>query len=49
MSRVPQAMYASQNIGVGEAEGKNQIIGRRVADRPGGRFCKGGRLDCRVD
>ena len=42
-------MYASQDIGLVDSEGKTQIIGRRVADRPGGRFCKGRRLDCRAD
>jgi hypothetical protein len=47
--RVPQAMYASQDIGVVDLQGRNQIIGRRIADRPAGRFCKGRRLDCRVD
>jgi hypothetical protein len=47
--RLPQAMYASQNIGLVDPQGKTQVIGRRVADRPGGRLCKGRRLDCRVD
>ena len=47
--RKPQAMYASQDIGLVDPEGKTQIIGRRVADRPAGRSCKGRRLDCRVD
>ena len=47
--RAPQAMYASQDIGLVDPEGKTQIIGRRIADRPGGRFCKGRRFDCRVD
>ncbi len=47
--REPQAMYASQDIGLVDAEGKTRIIGRRVADRPGGRRCRGRRLDCRVD
>jgi hypothetical protein len=47
--RKPQAMYASQDIGLVDPQGKTQIIGRRVADRPGGRLCKGRRLDCRVD
>jgi glycosyltransferase involved in cell wall biosynthesis len=47
--RVPQAMYASQDIGLVDPQGKTQIIGRRIADRPGGRFCRGRRLDCRVD
>src|ERR1022692_191901 len=47
--RVPQAMYASQDIGLVDPNGETQIIGRRHADRPGGRACKGRRLDCRVD
>ena len=47
--REPQAMYASQDIGLVAPDGKTQIIGRRVADRPAGRLCKGRRLDCRVD
>ncbi len=48
-NREPQAMYASQDIGLVDPEGNTRIIGRRVADRPAGRFCKGRRLDCRVD
>lgn len=47
--RAPQAMYASQDIGLVDPDGKTQIIGRRVADRPGGRSCKGRKLDCQVD
>lgn len=47
--RQPQAMYASQDIGVVEGTGPTQIVGRRVADRPAGKFCRGRRLDCRVD
>ena len=47
--RLPQAMYASQDVGLVAPDGSTQIIGRRVADRPAGRFCKGRRLDCRVD
>jgi spore maturation protein CgeD len=47
--RAPQAMYASQDIGLVAPDGNTQIIGRRVADRPGGRFCKGRKLDCQVD
>jgi hypothetical protein len=47
--RVPQAMYASQDIGLVDPKGETQIIGRRVADRPGGRSCKGRKLDCQVD
>jgi spore maturation protein CgeD len=48
-NRVPQAMYASQDIGLVDPDGKTQIVGRRVADRPGGRSCKGRKLDCQVD
>lgn len=48
-NREPQAMYASQDIGLVDPQGKTQVIGRRVADRPSGRFCRGRRLDCRVD
>jgi spore maturation protein CgeD len=48
-NREPQAMYASQDIGLVDPSGKTQVIGRRVADRPAGRFCKGRRLDCLVD
>jgi glycosyltransferase involved in cell wall biosynthesis len=47
--RAPQAMYASQDVGLVGPDGKTQIIGHRVADRPGGRFGSGRRLDCRVD
>ncbi len=47
--REPQAMYASQHIGLVDEQGKTKIIGKRIADRPAGRFCKGRRLDCRVD
>ena len=42
-------MYASQDIGLVDPDGRTQIIGHRIADRPAGRFCKGRRLDCRVD
>jgi hypothetical protein len=48
-NREPQAMFASQDVGLVDPEGKTRIIGRRVADHPAGRFCKGRRLDCRVD
>lgn len=48
-NREPQAMYASQNIGLVDREGKTHIIGKRIADRPAGRFCKGRKLDCQVD
>jgi spore maturation protein CgeD len=47
--REPQAMYASQDIGLVDREGRTRIIGRRVARRPAGRFCRGAKLDCKVD
>ncbi|MBI4659571.1 MAG: glycosyltransferase family 2 protein [Verrucomicrobia bacterium] len=47
--REPQAMYASQDIGLIDAQGQTRIIGRRIADRPAGRACRGRKLDCRVD
>lgn len=47
--REPQAMYASQDIGVVDHQGKTSIVGHRKADKPAGRFCRGKRLDCRVD
>ncbi|HQL80281.1 MAG TPA: glycosyltransferase family A protein [Verrucomicrobiota bacterium] len=47
--REPQAMYASQDIGLVAPDGQTRIIGRRIADRPGGRSCRGRRMDCRVD
>jgi len=48
-NRVPQAMYASQDIGLVDPDGKTQVVGRRVANRTGGRCCKGRKLDCQVD
>ncbi|MDB6112523.1 MAG: cgeD, partial [Pedosphaera sp.] len=48
-NREPQAMYASQDIGLVDSQGATQIIGKRIADRPAGRFCKGRKLDCEVD
>jgi len=48
-NREPQAMYASQDIGVVDSTGQTRIIGRRLADRPAGKFCKGRKLDCQVD
>jgi spore maturation protein CgeD len=48
-NREPQAMYASQDIGLIDREGRLRIIGRRIADRPAGRFCRGRKLDCKVD
>jgi spore maturation protein CgeD len=47
--REPQAMYASQDIGLVDQHGKTSVIGRRLAKKPAGRFCRGARLDCRVD
>jgi glycosyltransferase involved in cell wall biosynthesis len=47
--REPQAMYASQDVGLVDSNGKTKIINRRVADRLAGRFAGGRRLDCRVD
>lgn len=47
--REPQAMYSSQDIGLVDHEGKTKVIGQRLADKPRGRFCRGKRLDCRVD
>lgn len=47
--REPQAMYASQDIGLIGRDGKLRIIGKRIADRPAGKFCHGRRLDCKVD
>jgi len=47
--REPQAMYSSQDIGLVGLDGKTRIIGHRSADKPAGRFCRGKRLDCRVD
>jgi glycosyltransferase involved in cell wall biosynthesis len=47
--REPQAMYAAQDIAVVDAAGHTKIIGRREADRPAGKFCKGRRLDSEVD
>lgn len=47
--REPQAMYASPDIGLVAPDGKTQIIGKRIADRPAGRFCKGRKMDCKVD
>jgi spore maturation protein CgeD len=48
-NREPQAMYASQEIGLVDRDGQVRIIGRRVANRPAGKFCGGRKLDCRVD
>lgn len=48
-NREPQAMYASQDIGYVDASGKTTVTGQRLADRPAGHFCRGRRLDSRVD
>lgn len=48
-NREPQAMYASQDIGVTDAEGVTKIVGQRRADQPAGKFCKGRKLDGQVD
>ncbi len=48
-NREPQAMYASQDIGLVDRQGRTKIIGQRIADRPAGRFCRGRKLDCQVD
>jgi spore maturation protein CgeD len=48
-NREPQAMYASQDIGLIDRQGRLRLIGRRIADRPAGRFCRGRKLDCKVD
>ena len=48
-NREPQAMYASQDIGVLERDGTTRVVGKRIADRPAGKFCKGRKLDCKVD
>lgn len=42
-------MYASQDIGLVDAAGKTSVIGCRHATKPAGRFCRGARLDCKVD
>ena len=47
--REPQAMYSSQDIGCVDGAGVTRVTGQRLADRPGGSFCRGRRLDCRVD
>lgn len=48
-NREPQAMYASQDIGVLERNGTTRVVGKRIADRPAGKFCRGRKLDCKVD
>ncbi|MDA1276433.1 MAG: glycosyltransferase family A protein [Verrucomicrobia bacterium] len=48
-NREPQAMYASQNIGVLERDGTTRVVGKRTADRLAGKSCGGKKLDCKVD
>lgn len=45
----PQAMYSSQDVGVLGRDGKTRVIGQRHARKPAGKFCRGVRLDCKVD
>ena len=42
-------MLEGESIAVVDAAGHTKIIGRREADRPAGKFCKGRRLDSEVD
>ena len=49
LNREPQAMYASEDVGLVEADGRTKTLDRRVADRPAGQYCKGRKLDCQVD
>jgi spore maturation protein CgeD len=48
-NREPDAMYSSQDIGLVDQSGRTQIIGQRIARRPAGKFCRGAKLDCKVD
>lgn len=48
-NREPQAMYASQDVGFVDAQGKVVVVGQKVADEPAGRFCNGRKLDFEVD
>jgi spore maturation protein CgeD len=48
-NREPDAMYSSQDIGVVDQSGGTQIVGQRIARRPAGKFCRGAKLDCKVD
>ena len=48
-NREPQAMYASQDIGLLGRDGQTRVIGQRIAKRPAGKFCRGAKLDCKVD
>ncbi len=45
----PQAMYASEDVGFIDPDGQVSIAGRRIADRPAGRFCDGRKIDCQID
>lgn len=47
--RVPQAMYGSQDVGLGGSDGHTKILGTRLADRPAGKFCNGRTMDREVD
>lgn len=47
--REPQAMYASQDIGFINQNGKMIVVGRKLADRPAGRFCQGRKIDLEID
>jgi glycosyltransferase involved in cell wall biosynthesis len=44
-----RAMYASQDVGVIYPNGWRALIGERRATEPGGRSCRGRRMDCEVD
>ncbi|MCX5849171.1 MAG: glycosyltransferase [Deltaproteobacteria bacterium] len=48
-NRERQAMYASQDVGLGGRNGKTKIIAQRLADLPAGKFCNGRKLDRKVD
>lgn len=48
-NREPQAMYSSQDIGLVSTDGKTQIVGKRHAKKPAGKFCRGVKMDCKVD
>jgi GT2 family glycosyltransferase len=44
-----QAMYASQDLGVIEQDGRRTIVGERRATEIGGRICNGRLMNCQVD
>jgi spore maturation protein CgeD len=48
-NKEPDAMYGSLELALVNAAGENEVIDRRIADKPAGRFCRGRKLDCRVD